>query len=63
MAALEKFSVVALQYWNAGALLGVRKFQPSVTNLRLARLNRKWSNLIGSLIVRNEPAIPHYLQE
>ena len=61
--ALEWSSIVALQYWNPGALLRVRKFQPSVTNLRLARLNWKRPNVVRPPIVRDHPPVPHNLQE
>lgn len=63
MAALEKLSIVALQYWNTGTLLRVRKFQPSITNLRLARLNSKRANMVRSSIVCDHPTVSRNLQE
>src|SRR5215471_13840227 len=63
MAALEYFSIAALQYWNGGTLLRVRKFEPSVTNLRLARLNRKRPGVKRPSIVRHQPPVSRNLEQ
>src|SRR6185312_12233336 len=63
MAALEYPSVCAFQYWNGGTLLRVRKFEPSVTNLRLAGLNRKRPGVKRPPIVCHQPPVSRNLEQ
>src|SRR5215467_2573657 len=63
MAALECSSIAALQYWNGGTLLRVRKFEPPVTNLRLARLNRKRPGVKRPSIVCHQPPVSRNLEQ
>src|SRR5262249_16783891 len=55
--------VCAPQYRNCGTLLRVRKGEPSVTNLCLARLNSKRPDLVCAPVVGNETPVCRNLQQ